>query len=121
MKKKMNELVLLAKRPSSVDESSRIKDQQREIVQCNRFTRDLEFYYSPGNLEIRQAALRISAFMDLIIQQASMTSPPTLMLKALATASNPIIPEFSRDLWAALDLASDGGTPTWVTDWAGVL
>lgn len=62
--------------------------------ECVRFNRDMQLLFAPERFDLRQAARRLLAFMDLI-QQSPRSS---LMLHALVNAMAPIMPGVAESL-----------------------
>lgn len=82
------------------------------IVECNRFTRDMERFFQPETFDPRQAARRLLAFMDYVLQMEG-DNGERLALAALATAMQPLMPSKSESLMS--ELRASG--LKWIPDW----
>lgn len=87
------------------------------LVECNRFTREMELFFSPEGFDLRRAAHRLHGFMDQTIHFAGDERGEKLMLRTLAHVMAPLMPAKSESLLNALGERHRG----WVTDWTRTL
>lgn len=89
------------------------------LVLCNRFTREMELYYSPKTFNLRRASRLLIDFIDMIQQAEGNESNEMLMLRVFATTAAPILPNESKKLFVTLGI--DGDQNRWISDWTRVL
>ena len=77
------------------------------LVNCNRFTREMELFYSPDTMDLRRAARRILEFLDLAARES--LANQRLMARVLATVIAPIMPATAAELGV-----NESG---WIVDW----
>ncbi len=72
----------LSHRSKFCEEHSTSAIYSQAIIDCHRFTRDMEFFLAPQNFDLRRAARRLFDFMDLTLQNQNQSEK--LMLSTLA-------------------------------------
>ena len=111
------QLQILKQRAKCVAQKSKNKTPQTALLNCNRFTRDMELFLSPKNFDPRRASRHLLALIDVTIHSSEDASGERLMLQALGTLMSPFMPNESEALLEALNESSR----MWFTDWARAL
>ncbi|MBX3708662.1 MAG: class I tRNA ligase family protein [Gammaproteobacteria bacterium] len=88
----------------------------QKIIDCNRITRDMEFFLSPTHFDLRRASRQLFSLIDLTLQAKRTGSSERLMLHTLATLMSPFMPKESKNLFDSLEENS----PIWVKDWSKI-
>lgn len=100
------------------NERTQIHISHATLVNCNRFTRDLELFLAPMSFDLRRASRQLISFIDLTLQSFNsgqdIAADERLMLRVLATVMLPIMPTEAENILNALEEESR----VWMSDWA---
>ncbi len=85
------------------------------LIDCNRATRNMEYYLSPTQNDFRRASQELVWLVNLALQSESQCGEK-LILHALAMLMTPFMPVESEHLFNSLKISSR----TWVKNWENI-
>ena len=85
------------------------------LMDCNRFTREMEYFLSPAVFDLRSASRRLLEFLDRILSSAQ--AGGALRMHTLAVVMAPFLPGESQKLLKNLGIER----AEWLTDWTRAL
>lgn len=104
----------LKSRAKIVAKQNRDKVMLQKLIDCNRATRDMEFFLSPTIADLRHASRNLVTFMDLTLQSKDTGPSERMMLHTLATIMSPFMPQEAEQLFILLEVNS----VCWAKDWS---
>lgn len=110
------QLQQLNQRAQLVANQKRDKVLPQKLIDCNRVTREMEFFLSPTHFDLRRASRELVSFIDLSLQSMTTSSSERMMLHALATLMAPFMPQESKHFFNLLH----ENLSSWVKDWSEI-